>query len=302
MSSVDLNALRSFAAVAEAGGFTAAADRLGVAKAKLSLDVKRLEAHLGAALFTRTTRRVALTEAGRTLHAQAQPALLALQDALGVARSPRSALNGTLRVACLVDQAARSVGPALAAFAALHPQLQVELRSSDRVADLIAEGIDVALRAGWLRDSSLRAVRLGSFEQFVVASPAYLRRAGVPTHPSQLAEHDWVALTLLRSPLTWTFESSRDGSVTVRLRSRARTDSIAGLRALLEAGTGISIADQGSVAEALRAGRLQRVLQQWELPRGGVHAVLPPARQASAAARAFVAYYRGMLERGDIGL
>lgn len=286
----DLNALRVFAAVADAGGFTAGADLVGLSKARVSVEVSRLEALLGVSLFTRTTRRVALTEAGHALYAQAMPALRSLQEAIIQAQSGQSgaALTGTLRISATVDHAAQSLAPIVAAFAAEHPHLQVDLRCSDRVVDIVKEGIDVAIRMGWLRDSTLRATRLGDFEQHVVASPAYLRSHGVPTHPDELARHQWIALSVLPAPLTWKFIGPRRQQATVRMTSRLRCDSAAALRALLQAGAGVAVLDSFSAAQPVGDGRLVRLLPQWQLPRGGVHAVYAPGRHVQAKVRAFI--------------
>lgn len=292
---IDLNALPLFAAVAESGSFTAAAERLGVAKAKVSLEVGRLEAQLGTSLFTRTTRRVALTDAGQALHAECLPLLRGLDESLAQLAGGAAQLRGTLRVGATVDHSVQSLAQALAEFAALHPALQIELRTTDRVTDLVQEGLDLSIRIGWLRDSALRATRLGDFEQYVVAAPAYLARAGRPRHPAELAEHEWLGLTLLPTPWTWKFTGPGGASETVRTRGRFKVDSGAALRALLLGGAGISIADQFSVGEGLATGRLVRVLQDWSLPQGGVHAVYPPGRHVPAKVRAFIDFYGARL-------
>jgi DNA-binding transcriptional LysR family regulator len=293
----DLNALPVFAAIAETGGFTAAAEKLGMAKAKVSLAVARLEAQLGTSLFARTTRRVVLTEAGQALYAECVPALRGVQESLAQVGSAGH-LRGVLRISAAVDYAMQSLSPALASFAAKHPGLEIDVRTSDRVADLLKEGIDLAVRVGWLRDSSLRATKLGEFEQHVLAAPAYLEAAGPIKVPADLARHAWVALTLLPTPLTWKFASARGQARTVRMNARLRTDSGATLRALLENGVGISVMDSLSSAQAVQDGRLIRVLPQWSLPKGGVYAVYPPGRLVPAKVRAFIDFYGGWLERG----
>lgn len=291
-SRIDLNALLVFAAVAETGGFTAAAERLGMAKAKVSLDIGRLESRLGASLFSRTTRRVVLTEAGAALYQQGVPPLRSVIDAVEQVSGERGEIAGTLRIACTQVHAARSVAPAVAAFAALHPRLQVEIRSSDRVVDVVADGIDVAFRVGWLRDSSLRAVKVSTFEQHVVASPAYLSRAGTPARPADLASHEWIALTLLPTPLTWSFKGP-DGAVhTVRMKSRLGTDATAALLSLLEAGAGLGAIHAPTAADAVRSGRLRRLLPRFRLADGGIYAVFPPGRHVPASVRAFIEFYR----------
>lgn len=293
---VELNDLLVFAAVVDSGGFTAAAERLGQNKARVSLVVRRLEAALGEALLVRTTRRVALTESGQRLIDEVLPPLRLAQEALlAQGRRGSGELSGTLRLGASVDHAVQSLAPAVARFAARHPGLQIELRTSDRVVDLVREGIDLSFRLGWLRDSSQRAVALGRFEQWVVAAPDHVRRAGRPKHPQDLAEHAWVALSLLPSPLTWSF-AGRDGQThSVRMHARLRTDSSASLRALLVSGAGVSVLDRWSAAGEVAAGRLERLLPAWALPSGGIFAVLPPGRHVAPAVRAFIDFYRGAL-------
>ena len=289
----DLNALRVFAAVADAGGITAGAELLGLSKARVSIEVSRLEALLGVSLFSRTTRRVALTDAGQALYGQAVPPLRDLQDALARAQAGQGAavLTGTLRISATVDHAAQALAPIVAAFAAQHPQLQIDLRSSDRVVDIVKEGIDVAIRMGWLRDSTLRATRLGDFEQHLVAAPGYLRQHGTPKKPEDLAQHPWIALSMLPTPLTWKFTGPRNQQRTVRMNSRLRCDSAAAARALLQAGAGVSVLDSYSASRAVQDGTLVRLLPQWQLPRGGVHAVYAPGRHVQAKVRAFIDFY-----------
>jgi DNA-binding transcriptional LysR family regulator len=168
---IDLNPLPIFLAVVEAGGFTAAAERLGLSKAKVSAAVARLEQQVGASLFTRTTRRVSLTETGRALHERCAQPLAAILDSLSEVHEGKQALAGTLRIACTSDHLAQGLATAVVEFMRLHPLVQIDLRASDHVVHPVETGIDLAFRVGWLRDSSQRAVRLGDFGQVVVASP-----------------------------------------------------------------------------------------------------------------------------------
>ncbi len=298
---IDLNSLAVFDAVVETGGFTAAAERLGVAKAKVSVQISRLEARLGVMLFTRTTRRVNLTDAGRALHEECAPLLLGIREAVDHAGQEKDGLSGILRLSTSVDHAVQSLAPAVTEFAALHPALQIDLRTGDRVADLVGEGIDLAIRLGWLRDSSLRAVKLGEFEQHVVAAPAYLKRAGRPKHPEDLAAHAWVALTLLPTPFTWKFAAPSGETRTVQMKARIRVDSPSALRAMLRHGAGISALDQFSAEEGVKAGYLVRLLADWSLPRAGIYAVYPPGRHVAPKVRSFIAFYRDWLLRAAAG-
>lgn len=294
---IDLNDLLVFEAVAETGGFTAAAERLGVATAKVSVEIGRLESKLGVALFSRTTRKVALTDAGQTLYEECQPLLHGLTEAIERAGAGKEDLAGTLRISSTVDHAASILAPALALFTQQHPHLAVDLRTSDRVVDLIEEGIDVAVRLGWLADSSFHAVKLGEFEQYVVASPSYLRRVKRPSTPEDLVNFDWVALTLLPTPFTWKFSGHTGEAKTIHVKSRFRVDSPGALRSLLQQHVGVSVLDQFNAQEGISSKRLIRLLPKWSLPSGGIYAVYPPGRQVSAKVRSFIDFYRQYLEK-----
>jgi DNA-binding transcriptional LysR family regulator len=292
---IDLNDLLVFEAVAETGGFTAAAERLGVATAKISVEISRLESKLGMALFNRTTRKVVLTDAGQTLYEECKPLLQGLTQAVERATSGKETLGGTLRVSTTVDHASLSLAPALAEFARLHPRLAIDLRTSDQVVDLIEAGIDVSIRLGWLRDSSSRAVKLGEFEQYVVASPAYFERIELPASPEELESLDWIVLTLLPTPLTWTFSSDSGDTRTIHVKSRLRVDSPGALRSLLQEAMGVSILDQFNAQVGIASNRLVRVLPDWSLPSAGIYAVYPPGKHVSAKVRSFIDFYRQYL-------
>jgi len=292
LDQIDLNALLIFNAVVEAKSFTAAAERLGVAKAKVSLQISRLEQQLGTALFTRTTRQVNLTDAGRTLHQHCQPLLTGLHEALTQVGSEQGELTGLLRISASVAHASLSVAPALAQFSLRHPQLRIDLRTADRVSDQVADGIDLSFRVGWLKDSSQRAIQLGEFAQYIVAAPGYLQQHGTPQHASDLSEHAWVALSLLPTPLTWKLSDVAGNTQTVQMKSRLQVDSPNALLALLEFGAGLSVMDEMSSQAALQSGKLVRVLSNWTLPKGGIYAVFPPGRHVPARVRAFVEFYR----------
>lgn len=300
LDQIDLNSLHTFDAVAQAGSFTAAAERMGVAKARVSVQIARLERELGVALFTRTTRQVVLTDAGRNLHAQCEPLLRSLSDALDQAGSDQNELSGMLRISSTLQQATQSIIPALLAFCALHPRLQLDLRTSDYVADMVAEGIDLSFRMGWLRDSTQRAVRLGDFKQYVVASPAYLARQAAPRRPEDLAQHAWIAMSLMRTPLTWTFTDGAAHQVTVQMTARMQVDSPGALLAMAQGGAGVTVLEGMTVKTALQDGSLVTLLPEWTLPAGGVYAVLPPGRLVPARVRSFIDFYKDYLARSPV--
>lgn len=294
----ELKRLAVFAAVAEGGGFTAAAGRLGSTKAMVSAQVRRLEAELGATLFVRTTRRVSLTEAGRQLFEESAPLLRELEAVLDRAGGGSGgALRGTLRLTVPGNYLAGGLAQRLARFAALHPQLQLDLVATDTVLDLVGEGFDLAIRGGWLPDSTLRAVRLGQFEQWVVAAPAYLARHGLPRAPQDLAGHRWVTLSLLRAPLTWTFTHRGGARRIVRMQPAARCNTPVAVQELVREGLGISALTDYMARADVEQGRLVRLLPGWTLPSGGIHAVYPSSRHVPAKVRALIDFLRQGLDR-----
>ncbi|BCL74842.1 HTH-type transcriptional regulator PtxR [Jeongeupia sp. HS-3] len=294
-NAIDLNRLAVFAAVAEAGSFTAAAERLSKPKSMVSQQISRLEAELGATLFTRTTRKVALTEAGNALFDECAPLLREMQAAVERLEAGRREPSGLLRLTVAADYAATVLAPLIVSFLARYPHMEVEVVTASEQLDLVAERLDLAIRMGWLKDSTLRAVPLGDFGQWVVASPAYLRKHAAPQTPGELAAHRWVALSLLRAPLQWTFGTPDGGQETVRVKAALRTNSTSALQGLVAAGAGVSTLPDFMVAEQVRDGTLQRLLTAYALPRAGIYAVYPDGRHLPAKVRAFIDHVRDAL-------
>ncbi|MEN9658320.1 MAG: hypothetical protein RL571_1785 [Pseudomonadota bacterium] len=286
---LDLNRLSTFVAVVEAGGFTAAGDRLGMAKSLVSQQISKLESQLGVALFTRSTRKVLLTELGEQLYADISPLLLAAHVA--VDRLGQVKVSGLLRITVPVDYAGAVLAPLLAEFASLHPQLEIELLATDEVLDLLAERIDIAFRLGRLQDSALHAIKLAQFAECVVAAPACLAQFVLPTHPQDLAQLPWVTMTRLQAPLTWKFNQAGEICM-VRMRSVMRASAPSSVLALVRNGAGLSVLPDFMVAEDLAAGRLVHVLPEWTLSAGGIYAVYPSARYLPAKVRILLDFMR----------
>jgi DNA-binding transcriptional LysR family regulator len=291
-SSVNLNRLAAFAAVVEAGSFTAAADKLGLTKAMMSQHVSRLETELGVTLLARTTRRVTPTEAGTSFYADCARALQEMDAAIARVGGDADLPAGVLRLTASEDYGAEVVVPALAAFMEKHPAVRVDLVATDQIVDLVAGRFDLAIRTGWVREQGLRATRLGSFEQIVVAAPAYLKKHGVPKRPEDLAAHRWIALSILRAPLTLTFTAKNGKAQSVRVSAAVSTNATASLRGFLLQGAGISVLPDYMIGADAKAGRLVPLLPGWQLPTAGVHAVYPNVRYTSAKVRAFVDFFR----------
>ncbi len=283
-----LATLRLFARVARRGSFSAAARELGLSQPSASRAVAELEREIGAALLVRTTRAVTLTEAGEDYLARIEPILTALDEADHAARGGGE-LRGVLRVAASSSFTTRVVVPALPAFAAAHPQLRVDLRLSDSRQDLVVEGVDLALRIGALADSIATARKLGESNRTLVASPAYLARAGMPAAPADLAAH-----AILQGPpdipaANWTFR--RNGkALSTRVIGRFAVNVHEALVAAAVAGLGIAGSSDWGCRRELATGELVRLLPDWEMDPVEVHAVFPVGRAAAPAARAFAEF------------
>ncbi len=287
MDQVNLNRLAVFVALVRAGSFTAAAEQLGLTKAMVSQHLARLEQELGVTLLVRSTRRMALTEAGVTFHADCVRLLADAEAAIERAGTARDQPSGTLRLTTSLDYGNAVIVPLLASFMRKHPAVQVDLVLSDHVSDIIAERFDLAIRGGWLRDSSLRATRLGGFRQVLVAAPAYLAERGTPKRVEELAAHGAVAMSALSNPLRWTFTARQGKRNTVRPQAVAQANSAAAVRGLVLAGVGIAVLPDYLVESDVRTGRLVALLAHLHLPDGGIHAVYPGPR-APAKVRAFI--------------
>ena len=284
-----LSALRLFVRVARAGSFSRAAREFGLSQPSASRIVATLEGEIGASLFTRSTRALALTEAGAEYLARVEPVLAALDEADHAARGTGE-LRGVIRVAAASSFMVHAVIPMLPDFLKDHPRLRVELLMNDLRQALISEGVDVAFRFGPLDDSTATARRLGSIQRVLVASPAYLRRAGRPKVPADLNSH-----ALLVGPMAaerWTFEKN---GRQVSLRPEGRLVVSANEGAVAAAVAGLGIASTGIIAarKPLANRKLVRVLPDWETGSVEVHAVFPAGRASKAAARALADHMLG---------
>lgn len=284
---LDLNSLQLVQALAQSGSFTGAAERLGCTKTKISLQIKALEQQLGVALFRRTTRQVSLTAAGEQLVAECLPLYQQLQQQLQQLQHSDSTLSGRLVITAPEDYAAQVLLPVLQQFSQQHPQLQLELRNSDQIRDLVKEGIDVAFRGGWLRDSSLKAQKLGSFEQWLLASPAYLAGKPAIDTPADLAGHPLIAFSALRQPLHWSFVKGQQQQQH-QFVSQFSVSSTASLQVLLLRGAGLGVLTDYAAQPLLASGQLIRLLPDWQLPAGGIYAVYPPGPHRPLRVRRFI--------------
>lgn len=274
---INLNRLVYFAAVVDAGSFTAAAERLGITKAVVSQQVARLEREVGTTLLIRTTRRVHVTEAGRMFHARCTLVLKDAEDAFDELAQAAAGPTGTLRLTAPNDYGTAVVVPVVAAFSARYAACRVELTLSDQTVDLVSGGIDMAIRVGWLPDSGLQARRIGTFEQLAVCGAAFVSSFDAK-EPADLAHVPFVANKALRDPLLWQLSRTGHTDHVVQMQAAISIDATPAVLVAVLLGGGMSVLPDFLVRQELDAGRLVQVLPDWQLPSGGIYTVYPAAR------------------------
>jgi DNA-binding transcriptional LysR family regulator len=289
--------MATFVRIVDGGSLTAAADALHTSLPSVVRTLAALEAALGVRLLNRTTRRLSLTDEGREYYERCKRVLADVDDAEAALSARRAAPRGRLRVTASVMFGRLRVAPVVMEFLAKHPAIQVELLLLDRVVDLVEEGIDVGVRIGALPESSLIAIPVGETRRIVCASPAYLKKAGTPKIPQDLAGHRTIAFSALGQTSEWSFAGRAPSQVAVR--PFLTTNQIdAALDACVRGlGCGQFLCYQ--VRAALDRGTLERLLTSFEPAAMPIHVVYPHARLLSANVRAFVDFVVPRLRRAQ---
>jgi DNA-binding transcriptional LysR family regulator len=272
----DFEGLAIFAKVVELRSFAAAANELSLSKATVSKAVTRLEARLGARLFNRTSRRLALTDAGQKLSERAGRLLADGEAAENEALAQSVAPRGLVRLAVPMTFGVRAVAPILPQFLETYPDVTIDLHLSDAMVDLIGEGFDAGLRIASLPDSSLIARRLCTMPRHTVASPGYLKRHGRPTHPMHLAQHRCLGYAYLSTAGVWNYTNAAGEQASVRPAGPLRVNNGEALMPALLAGLGIADLPDFIVADAITSGEVEVILKDWKQTEGAVHLVMPP--------------------------
>jgi DNA-binding transcriptional LysR family regulator len=282
-----LFALRLFARVARKGSFSAAGRELNIPQSTASRTIATLEREIGVALFVRTTRAVTLTDAGSDFLARIESVLVELDEAEHAARGTGE-LRGILRIGLPTNFAVREVIPSLSDFMSPHPALRIDLMMGDQREDLVAEGVDVALRFGPLSDSTATVRRVLTWPRVLVASRAYLDKAGIPLTPTDLNQH---AIILGPASLGghWSFRKS-DTTTSFQVEGKLTIRASLGAVAAAVEGLGIVMTPLGACRRELESGELVRLLPEWDAGMVELNAVYPSGKAAKPAARAFVHY------------
>lgn len=290
----DFNALAVFALVAEERSFRAAADRMGVTRSAVSQTIRRLEETVGIALVSRTTRSVALTEAGERLYSEAAPALLEMQSAMDAAANLGGRPRGRLTLA--VSSIAESFlsGPLLASFLAENPDVTMHVTVTDEEFDIVAQGYDAGVRLGEVIAQDMIAVPVsGDQRQLAVATPGYLERFGTPRHPSELAGHRCIGWRRAASVAPYRWEFQEDGrEFSVAVADTITTTDMALMIKLAVAGAGISFGMEDSFQPAIARGELLPILEDYCPRFPGFFLYYPSRRNMAPKLRALVKHLR----------
>lgn len=277
---MDIEELQTFVEVADAGGVSPAALRLGISKSMVSRRLARLEAELGVQLLARTTRGAALTEAGTTFRDYAARACAEIDQAKETLL-PAGELRGRLRIAAPLTFGPTHFAAVLADMARRHPKLHIQTRYTDRFVDLIAEGYDCAIRVGHLRDSNLIARYIGPSHGTLVASPDYIRANGRPETPDQIVAHE----ALMQGTESWPFMDG-DKILTIHPQGRFKADNGAALIAAAIAGLGIAYLPTTLIQDHLASGALAPIMPKYPPRPAGIYVVRPPGQHPARKIRA----------------
>jgi len=294
----DFEGLAIFAKVVELRSFAAAASELALSKATVSKAVTRLERRLGARLFNRTSRRLALTDAGQKLSGRAERLLADGEAAENEAQAQSVAPRGLVRLAVPMTFGVNAVAPILPEFLQAYPDVAIDLHLSDAMVDLIGEGFDAGLRIARLPDSSLIARRLCAMPRHTVAAPSYLKRHGRPMHPMHLAQHKCFGYAYLSTPEVWHYTNQAGEQVSVRPAGQLRVNNGEALLPAVIAGLGIADLPDFIIGDAIESGEVEVILKGWKQPEGAVHLVTPPGGPRPARVEALAEFLAKHFAKG----
>jgi DNA-binding transcriptional LysR family regulator len=287
-----IDRMRAFALVANNASFTIAAQRMGRSSRLVSKYVADLENALGVQLLNRTTRSVSLTDAGATYLALCSPLLDGFDELEEKVRNEQASLRGAIHISAPTGFGTLRLVPSLARFAAKHPEVELDLQFSDRRVSIIEEGLDLAVRIGPLRDSSLKVRQLGRMPLVVCASPAYLERVGTPSHPQRLVDHECILDGNMSEPTVWRFDINGKEEV-VQVNGRFRMSAPAGSAHLAATGAAIARCPAYTVADSLKSGHLIELFSEHRVSPYIVAALFPQNRRLTTRVRTLIDHLVG---------
>ena len=281
--------MKTLVAVVDAVSFIGAAEPLGMSKAAVSRHVSDLENRLGVRLLQRTTRRLSLTDEGQAFYARSKDALALVDEAETEIRSRSSEASGVVRVNAPQTFGVLHLAPLWGGFMDANPRVSLEVTLSDRLVDVVDEGFDLAIRIATLPNSTLVSKKLASTRVMLCAAPAYLERAGTPSHPADLALHQVIAYSYWAGRDEWTF-TGPEGVVSVKTRARLYANNGDTCLAAALSGQGIILQPSFLVAEDVRAGRLVELMPEYRSIELGIYAVYPTRKQLALKVRRLIDY------------
>ncbi len=291
-----LQAMEMFVRVAETGSFSRAAREFATTQPTVIKQIAATEARLQVRLLNRNTRGVSLTEAGALYYDKCKTIVRAAEEADSIVRMRQTEAHGLLRVGSSVAFGRRVIVPLALQFMREHPHLQVDLSFEDRYTDLVAQGIDVAIRLGKLADSALGARFLGTNPWLLVASPRYLKRAGSPRRPADLSAHEALIYSSVQGSDVWRLQAPRGEAVTVPVTARLRSNNLSAVLAAARADMGVAALPWYVAAQSLASGAVVEVLKGRALPEQEIHAVYPSPKLVPQKVLAFIAFLQGRFD------
>jgi LysR family transcriptional regulator for bpeEF and oprC len=291
-----LDNIKVFRRLAERHSFTGVAQELGVKQSTVSKSLAALEAHLGVQLFLRSTRGLSLTPEGQKLVRLGSPVLDQLDTVLAEVKDEKLRLKGRLRIATSLAFARLVLTPMLSDFQSAHPDVSLHFQLGDSMVNLVEDGIDLAIRLGALEDSSLRAVKIGTWKRAVYASPGYLKQHGKPKDVQDLARHKMLYYSNLSERPAWPFRHNDGRRQQVVFEPVIQSDGSDFLREAIIAGLGIALAPRWMMMDAEKAGLVVRLFDDWCAERYPINVVTAGAT-LSAKQRAFVDFVKDRLGR-----
>ncbi|TEW46444.1 LysR family transcriptional regulator [Psychromonas algicola] len=280
--------LKAVIAVVQTGSFTAAGERLGLSKALVSKYVAQVEKQLGVRLFNRSTRRLALTEAGNIYYQDAMPLVESITQLTDKVSGAEADPSGLLRVSASLTFGDTCLAKALPEFLAHYPNLQVELQLSDRKVDMLEEGIDLVIRIGTVDDSTLVSKKINTFPLVLCASPDYLAQHGMPKYPDDIKQHNCIVDSNFKIGKQWPFMDERGLQGVMSINSNVSVNSPRSVKEFALAGVGIALVPKYIVEDALNNGSLQLVLPEYRMQSFSMYAVYPHRKYLAQKTRSFV--------------